>query len=348
MKQPKPIPFLLILPILLVALIGGCGKKGAPVPWQTIVPKKILDLEGIPREGGLLLQWTVPKENTDKSVLDNLVEIRILRSEGALVGGECPGCGEGTKDIQKVKVDPKQEVPGKRMSAFFEDQEPKRVYMYQVVCINRRGHPSAPSNAVWVYWDRPPAPPRGVKVEEGDKRVELSWEPAEGATGYHIYRRGEDEAFPTQPLNREPVNLAHYTDLNVENEKKYIYSVRAVTRVVKTDVEGKGSPEVTALPTDLIPPASPVGLIAIPLSNGMEVSWKKNQEQDLLGYYVYRRIPGEIEFKRLNQSPLTKETYLDTDIELGQEYEYAVTAVDNSVRRNESPRSEEIRVKYHY
>ncbi len=335
---------------LILLAIGGCGKKGPPVPWQTIVPKKIVDLQAIPREGGLILQWTVPKENTDKSVLDDLVEVRILRSEGALVGGECRGCGEGTKDVQKVKVDPKQEVTGKKMSALFEDQEPGKVYVYQVVCINHRGHPSAPSNQVWVYWDRPPDPPRGVKGEEGDKRVELSWEPVEGATGYNIYRRGEEEAFSfsTQPLNREPVNQAHYTDLNVENEKKYIYSVRALRRVVKTDVEGKGSPEVVAIPTDLIPPASPVGLIAIPLKNGMELTWRKNQEPDLLGYYVYRRIPGEIEFKRLNQSPLTKETYLDAGVESGQEYEYAVTAVDNSIRRNESTRSEEVRVKYLY
>jgi len=43
-----------------------------------------------------------------------------------------------------------------------------------------------------------------------------------------------------------------------------------------------------------------------------------------------------------------KEIYLDTQVELGQDYEYAVTAVDNSVRRNESPLSEEVRVRYIY
>ena len=46
--------------------------------------------------------------------------------------------------------------------------------------------------------------------------------------------------------------------------------------------------------------------------------------------------------------PLTKETYLDKEVELEQEYDYAVTAVDNSARKNESPFSEEVRVKYLY
>jgi fibronectin type 3 domain-containing protein len=134
----------------------------------------------------------------------------------------------------------------------------------------------------------------------------------------------------------------------VENEKKYIYSVRAVRRVVKTDVEGKGSLGVPVTPTDLIAPVAPVGLVAIPLKGGMELNWRRNRESDLLGYNVYRRNLGEKEFTRRNESPLTQEAYLDTNVVLQQEYEYVVTAVDNSTRRNESPPSEEMRVKYLY
>ena len=55
-----------------------------------------------------------------------------------------------------------------------------------------------------------------------------------------------------------------------------------------------------------------------------------------------------MDFKRLNPTPLTKETYLDTDVEIGQDYEYTVTAVDNSPRKNESHHSEEARVNYLY
>ena len=119
-------------------------------------------------------------------------------------------------------------------------------------------------------------------------------------------------------------------------------------QVVKTSVEGKGSLSLPITPTDLIPPGSPMGLVAIPLKKGMELNWRRNQEPDLLGYYIYRRKSGETDFKKLNPTPLAKETYIDTDVEMGQDYEYAVTAVDNSGRRNESPTSEEVRVKYLY
>lgn len=333
---------------MVMILMGGCGIKKPPVPWESVVPKRVVNLKALAREGRLLLEWTAPKENTDKSVLTDLTAFRVLRSQGNLVGEGCRGCGEGTKVVYEMKVSSNEDVRGRRMEIFFEDQEPRKVYVYQVVPINHRGYPGAPSNPVWVHWDHLPGVPGMMKAEGGDKRIDLSWEPVEGATGYHIYRKMEGREFFLGPLNTEPLTQTHYTDLNVENEQKYVYSVRAVRRVVKTDIEGKGSPGVSVTPTKLIPPSAPVELVAIPLRSGIELSWKRNREPDLLGYYVHRRMPGEKEFRRLNESPLTKETFLDSGVEMGQEYEYAVSAMDNSVHRNESLLSEEVRIKYIY
>ncbi len=335
-----------MLSVTLMVLMVGCGQKAPPAPWSTVVPKRIVDLEAKSREERLLLEWTFPKENTDKSVLTDLAEFKILRSEGDLIGDQCRGCGEKPRVVFEAKLDRKGEDKGKRMSLIFEDLGARKVYVYQVVTLNRRGHPSSPSNPVTVYWDYPPHTTSSLRAERGDKRVDLDWEPVLGAVGYNIYRKGEGEEFPFQPLNREVLTATQYTDLSVENEKRYIYSVRAVKRIVKTDVEGKGSLSLPITPTDMIPPGAPVGVVAIPLKNGMELNWRKNREPELLGYFVYRRGIGEKEFKKLNPTPLIKETYLDTEVQVGQDYEYAVTAVDHSPRRNESPFSEEVRAKY--
>lgn len=337
-----------IILLIFFILLMGCGKKGPPVPWSTIVPKRIVDLEAKVREGRLLLEWTLPKENTDKSILTDLVGFRILRSESDLVEGECRGCGEGGSVVFEGRLDEKGGDRGKRMSLFFEDLWVKKIYVYQVITVNKRGHLSSPSNPVFVYWDSPPSATGMVKAERGDKRVDLEWETVGDATGYNIYRRLEDEEFPINPLNREPLKENRYTDLNVENEKRYIYSIRAVKKVVKTDVEGKGTLSLPITPTDIIPPSPPSGIVAIPLRDGIELSWRRNREPDLMGYHVYRRRVGEGEFKRLTQEPLKKEIYLDINVKLGQEYEYAISALDNSPRKNESHLSEEVRVKYLY
>jgi len=338
-----------ILVISLLMVVAACGKKSPPVPWESIVPTRVVDLQVIPREGRVLLLWRTPKENTDKTPLTDLVSFQILRSEGVLVGEECKGCGGKPKVVYEMKVTPENFLPGKKMSIAFEAQEPKRVYVYQVVSVNKRGYPSSPSNPVTVYWDYPPAAPTVVRAERGDKKVDLFWERVEGATGYNIYRRlEEEEGFALNPTNREPLTTSRYTDLNVHNDIKYIYSVRSVRRVVKTEIEGKGSPGLAVTPIKLLPPSAPVELVAFPLKEGIELNWKRNPEADILGYNVYRRKLGEKEFQRLNETPVPKDTYLDTGVVLRQEYEYAVTAVDNSPRRNESARSEEVRVKYLY
>ena len=332
---------------LLSMSIAGCAIKAPPVARDTIVPKRIVDLEAIPRDGRLLLTWSVPKENADKTVLTDLEKFQILRSEGTLIADECRGCGETPKVVYEMKAESSQETRGKKVSLIFEDQEPRKVYVYQVVPVNRKGYAGAPSNPVTVYWDYPPAPPGRVKAERGDRRVDLSWDPVVGASSFNIYRRGEgEETFPLSPLNGTPLTETKYTDLNVVNEKRYIYSVRAVRRVGKTDVEGKGSLGIPVMPVKLIPPTAPEGLAAVPLKEGVELNWRRSPEPDVLGYFVYRRKVGEEKYKRLNELPLPRETYLDRDVEPEQEYDYAVTAVDNSPRHNESPFSEEVRVKY--
>jgi hypothetical protein len=165
----------LILLSLILLLSLGCGKKAAPVPWESIVPKRIVDLEAVSRDERLLLQWTAPKENTDKSGLTDLASFQILRSEGDLVGGECRGCGGSPKIIDEMKLGGKEDVKGKKMSILFEDLQARKVYVFMVVTVNADGYPSAPSNPVQVYWDYSPQQPRVVSGERGDKKVDLSW-----------------------------------------------------------------------------------------------------------------------------------------------------------------------------
>jgi len=153
----------------ILFLATGCGVKSNPIPWELVVPKRIVDLRGVSREGRILLEWTAPKENTDKSVLVDLVEFKILRSEGALVAGECRGCGESSKVVYETKVAEKEDARGKKMSVLLEDLEAKKVYVFTVVSViertSRRSIESSPD-----LLDHPPPPPRRVQGEGADKR----------------------------------------------------------------------------------------------------------------------------------------------------------------------------------
>jgi len=123
--------------VLLLAV--GCGKKALPVSWDTIVPKRIVDLEALSRDNGVLLQWTAPKENTDKSEVTDLGSFTVLRSEGDLIGDACRGCGENPRVIHEMKVGGKEQVAGKKMSLLLGDVQAREAYLFPVVTINRSG-----------------------------------------------------------------------------------------------------------------------------------------------------------------------------------------------------------------
>jgi fibronectin type 3 domain-containing protein len=170
--------------------------------------------------------------------------------------------------------------------------------------------------------------------------------PAEGGEGYRVYRRREGTPFGHEPVAALGPNELSYRDTGLLNGLTYHYVVRAIRKVDKTWVEGTGTEEVSLTPKDLTPPETPSGLVAIPLPEGIELSWRRNVEPDLLGYAVYRRYWGESEYMRLNETLLAAPAYVDRSAVVGQAYEYVVTAVDSSPKRNESSFSRPARVKY--
>ncbi|MFQ5841730.1 MAG: hypothetical protein ACE5I8_04765 [Thermodesulfobacteriota bacterium] len=340
--------FLLSSLIPVFILGGGCGRKGPPVSLDRIVPKVVTDLEASVREGRVILQWSLPKENTDGSKLVDLQGFKVLR--GSFEGQECKRCPERLAPIAEVDL-----ASGKRYviginRVFWVDKGLRagRTYEYRVLAFNRRGHFSQGSNKVEVLWDVLPPPPKPLRAVAGDGGVELKWAPVEEAVGYNLYRSEGEKDFPLQPLNLNPIEDTHYRDNRVVNDRDYRYAVRSVSKAGETLIEGKGSTPITVTPVDLIPPSPPAGLVAFPLPQGMELTWTANPEPDVVGYRVYRRRVFEPKFERLTDEMVRGTVYLDGGVRRGEEYDYGVTAIDGSRHQNESAFSEMIRVKYTY
>jgi len=335
------------LPLLFIlfALVEGCGVKAPPIPPDVVVPEPISDLQGRVREGDLYLRWSVPRENMDGSKPVDLVSFRILRRDEK--GGciDCPGEFKVRADLDLRRKDEyrqEQDI----MSWKDKDLEQGILYIYKVRSINHWGYASPASNEVVIQWGLPPPPPSSLNGEGRDGAVMLSWEPAEGANGYNIYRRQKDEPLSLDPVNKTPEKKERYLDEGLQNEKKYLYVVRGVRFCGETDVEGKSSAEITAIPVDITPPSPPIGLIAISQDKGIELDWFPNEEPDLLGYSVYRQeIPGK-DFHKISTEAVEESRFLDLSAERGKSYYFAVTAIDNSPRRNESSLSLSVKIKY--
>jgi len=341
--------YLLCQAILLIPV--GCGKKGPPIPYDVTVPRAISDLEVLVREAKPLLEWSIPRKAVDGSEVRELGAFRILREETPLQEKWCEECPERLEllDVLELGEDKKKgdfSIVGNRV--VYQDKRVAygHVYVYRVISVTTRGYESAPSNRAVLYWDTPPAPPAHVEATPEDRAVSLVWDPVEGAQGYRIYRGHEEGGFGEQPTARLGPNELSYRDTGLTNDVTYVYAVRSVRKIGQTWLESLNSSLSTCTPKDMTPPARPQGLLAVPLAGGIELSWQRNLEEDLLGYFVYRRGLEEGAYSRLNETPLKVPLYLDRTALLGETYLYTVTAVDGSPQRNESPFSEPVRVRY--
>ena len=339
-----------ILIFFLTCALIGCGVKGDPVPPRSSVPQPIENLQVFSRDGQLVLQWSVPKKDTDGMEVAGLSGFRVWRREVLPSDDECPTCPkkfDSIADIDFLSLPAAQKK--QRVLTFWDDEDKKDVrYGYAVTSYTVQGRESDKSNSVTITWMNPPSAPGCVKGHPGDRTVALTWNCDESAAPSHefnVYRRSGSEAYPINPINAEPIRASEYRDLAVSNGETYRYVVRALQKSDDILIEGKSSSEAMVKPEDRTPPTPPTISMAFQGEEGIVVVWEPSSEADVAGYYVYRRMVGTD--TPVKVSPLIKAAprFVDTAFTPGRVYYYSVTAADQAPQENVSDFSQELRVE---
>ena len=91
---------------------------------------------------------------------------------------------------------------------------------------------------------------------------------------------------------------------------------------------------------DHFAPGIPTGLAVLAGAKTIELGWDRNTDADLAKYRVYRAL-GDGAFARVAE--VEPPAFRDAQIQTGQRYRYAITAVDRL--GNESARSEPAEVE---
>jgi hypothetical protein len=113
--------------------------------------------------------------------------------------------------------------------------------------------------------------------------------------------------------------------------------------IAVTAYDGDGHESYAALEETGVPrtvPFAPTGVIATPIIAGIRIDWHPNQELDLAGYRVYRRINENPTWDSLNTILLTDTTFTNAPLSGENKYYYALRAFDE--QGNPSPMSQEV------
>ena len=343
------IPKTLLLALFIAAAPGGCGKKGPPLPPESILPAPVSDLQAWPREGAVFLGWTVPTRNVDGSKLQDLLGFKVFRLDRSLISRDCPECPRNSKEVAEVDIDyPRAaRIEGGRVLWADPTVKPQTEYTYFVVGYNSYKSPSPESNRVKIFWNEPPPAPEEVRIRSDNQALEISWRPAPPkgetplATGFNLYRRSEGERFGFWPLNPAPLQETRFVDGGLQNGRKYYYEVRAVRNFQGTPIESPASAVVEGIPDKKTPPSPPRGLLAVYQEGGVALRWNANPEPDVAGYDIYRRAEGEETFRKVNSGLIKEPHFLDPSVDPKKSYTYRLKAIDSSPTPRESDFSQD-------
>ncbi len=344
--------------VLAVLAVGACGRRGNPVPPEVRVPQPVADLSATEREGGIELAWSVPRRRIDNTRLVDPGIARLYRVDD-------DGAGEpraamlvdervrGYTEIATFRLHdpPSAYLRGNRI--VYHDRRGLaygRRYTYVVTTADAQGRTSPPSSRVSITYIAPPEPPQALRGEAGDRTARLSWRaparlvdgsPVTAPLAYEVLRAADFAAEPAV-VGRTEAGATSFEDRNLENDRAYTYTVRAVRTVGAASAAGEPGARVVVTPVKTTPPSPPTELVALPSRGEARLSWRPSPEPDVAAYVIYRAAAGAPP-ARVGAVRPPATTFVDRDVAAGT-YRYTVTAQDATARANESRPSNEVTV----
>jgi fibronectin type 3 domain-containing protein len=185
----------------------------------------------------------------------------------------------------------------------------------------------------WVIGDsKPPKRPRNFRAFDGKmgNQVNFTWTANKeiDLNGYFLYRGTSSGVYDQEPVFI-PAPASSYKDKgpHLQDHIQYFYKLGAVDEVPNiSHLTG----EVSATPTDRIPPKTPLNFTITDVGTGslLNVSWNKNKESDVGEYQLSKSDNFEFESleKFIFQPNIT--FYLDTEVEEGNTYFYRLSVID--------------------
>jgi len=341
-----------------MGFLVACGVQSPPRPPRVERPAQVQDLRVKQTGQTFHLDFTLPVLATDGERITKPVELEIFRAftppgeqPAPPATGAAPWVRLLPRELARYVRKGKLDYPSS-LSAQDYRQQMGSTFSFSVIALTRgfRGRPrmSAPSNIAQTRLIDASEPVSDLAVQTTQAALELSWSapaktlsglPASNLAGYRIYASPSGKPGSFQLLAE--TKAATFADPNFQFGKMYYFQVSAVSASNGFRAESEPSATAEITPQDTFPPAVPRRVTAIYTAGAVDLLWNANTDADLAGYNVYRKTQGGV-FARVNPQLLPTPIFHDTSVARGQNYEYAVTAVDLS--GNESAQSPPVMV----
>jgi uncharacterized protein len=210
-------------------------------------------------------------------------------------------------------------------------------YYYKIKGLDFFGGESYPTERVEIRISdvTPPPHPTTIKSSVQGMNVRVSWSPPVSTDefGFNIHRSTKSDG-PFFKINQNVIvkSDSSYSDA-VAKPGYYYYYVASVDLAGNESASEKTLIEVK----DILPPSAPQHVAARPDTGKIVLSWSRNPELDVMGYYVYRSIRSEQEnsFVLVNAEPLKDSIYIQRLAKnASNKFSFQIVAVDSSYNKS--------------
>jgi hypothetical protein len=313
---------------------AACGKKAAPFLSRPLAVGDLEVTDVFVREGTVSIRFKVPEETFRLGKEEepwSLVRLLRRRMDVGVISY-----------VERSVIREAQGFTFGKSRTIVDAGVGAGRYLYRVELRKEKGSDRAESDPVSV--DGAPLPGIGgdIAIEGREGAIFLRWAaPVEAPAGllYTVYRRGRGKS---GPISREPLTVTSFTDTRITREAEYCYQIQTAIQSGVVRVEGPRSREICASSVDRTPPPAPGGIRLMYVEGAFSLSWFPVESGDPAGYNIYRSVDRG-PFVKVNTGLVAGTGYRDSDLEVGMEYGYRVTAVDDSSGANESPFSEVVK-----
>ncbi len=346
---------------IFVFFAAGCGQTGSPLAPSLHLPIPVTDLAASRMADHVTLTWTMPRRTTDKLVLKGPQPAHICRHTGT---GPCIAVADLSFSAEKPAT--YEDLLPAALT-----QGAPRLLSYSIQVRSPHGRSAGDSNLAYAAAGAAPPPLANAHGEVQAGGVLLQWDSASSPGDQHqlsvertLLSISGSKARPASPWGNPaapPVKdqslIVHLPpgpdpgkarDADAAFDQRYSYRLTRRSSVKlegkPVDMTGPPSPAFIVDTRDIFPPATPLNLAAVASQDegAIDLSWSPDTDSDLAGYAIYRRRTGT-SWQRLALpgSPaagvIETPAFHDPTPQRGEEYTYAVTAIDRD--GNESSKS---------
>jgi hypothetical protein len=336
---------IVVLPILVLTLLYGCGKRHPPLPPLERIPQRTEALHGFQRGNHIHLIWPAPQRNASSNSLYSISRVDVYRLAES-PQSPLPLTEEQFASMSTLIGSVPKETINKAIDklTYVDTLELTNVPVrlrYALRYVNEAGQRAAFSNFLLVEPStRLAMPPILTLPTYTAESIRIEWQPPssniDGSSppnilGYNVYRVLNEQTL-SDAINPAPITNTHFEDKQFSFGEKSTYMVRTVSLGSGgLPAESLDSNVVGIIPKDTFPPSPPEGITINASPRNISIYFAANSEPDIAGYHIYRSFnPADKDWSKLTDTLLTRTTFTDTTVEPGKKYYYYIVAVDQA------------------